>query len=616
MHANADQIYQFLSTHHPFDQLPEAERRALAGRVNANLFVSGSDLPDDTAGAFHTIYSGAVEVHGAGGELLARLGEGDVFGHEAGLPRHAGHGYRVIEETLLLTLDMGEFRRLAGSYPQFDYFFTPPSAGAFGAATSLDDGGGVNLLTTPVRDMLTRAPVSLPPTADVREAAQLMSREGVSSLLVMADGRLAGIVTDRDLRGRVLAAGRSPDSRLADVMTPDPLTVEHDALAYEALLDMARGGIHHLPVVENGRVAGMITNTDLVQRYSTSPLYLIGDIYRSESVAELVAVSARLSRLLVTLVDANATSHNVGQVISSIGEVITSRLLQLAEAAQGPAPLRYAWLTGGSLARGEQTAHSDQDNCLLLADDYDEARHGAYFERLARFVCDGLDACGYVYCPGEVMAMTPKWRQPLGTWKRYFDAWVERPEPKALMHTCIFFDLRHLYGDAALFAELQEYFVAKAHGNKLFHAYMASNALQFQPPLGFFRNFVLVRDGEHDHTLDLKHRGVVPIIDIARVYALAHAIVPVNTRERLRAAQESGALSPGGAADLTEALEFIGAIRLRHQARQLRNGGAADNFVAPEELSHFERKHLKDAFAAVRTIQAALAQRYQTARFG
>jgi len=169
-----------------------------------------------------------------------------------------------------------------------------------------------------------------------------------------------------------------------------------------------------------------------VQRYSSSPLYLVGDVYRSPDLEGLIAASAGLSRLLVTLVDANATAHHVGQVISSIGEAITSRLLQLAEQQQGPAPLPYAWLSGGSLARQEQTAHSDQDNCLLLSDDYDETEHGAYFEQLARFVCDGLNACGYVYCPGDVMARNPKWRQPLAVWKGYFHRWITVPESKAL----------------------------------------------------------------------------------------------------------------------------------------------------------------------------------------
>ena len=269
-------------------------------------------------------------------------------------------------------------------------------------------------------------------------------------------------------------------------------------------------------------------------------------------------------------------------------------------------------MTGGSLARFEQTALSDQDNCLLMDDAFSPEAHGEYFKTLSEDVCEGLNRCGYVYCPGEIMAMTPKWRQPLAQWKKYFDSWIDQPEPKALMHASIFFDLRRLHGDVPLFRQLQAYVLEKAQTNAIFHAFMASNALTHTPPLGFFRNFVLVKDGEHDKTLDLKHSGVIPIVDIARVYALAGGIVEVNTRERLEAAEEKGLMSASGASDLRTALEFIGTVRLRHQAGQIRQGVAPDNFVPPSALSHLERKHLKDAFGVVRTMQSFLGQRYQT----
>jgi CBS domain-containing protein len=320
--------------------------------------------------------------------------------------------------------------------------------------------------------------------------------------------------------------------------------------------------------------------------------------------------------MLVTLVEANASANSIGHIVSSVGEAINCRLLALAEESLGPPPVPYAWLTGGSLGRREQTAHSDQDNCLLLSDAYQAAAHGGYFEALSELVCDGLDGCGYVYCPGEIMAKTPRWRQPLAVWKGYFDKWIDQPEPKALMHACIFFDLRCLYGDSALFSELQSHILDRAARNRIFHAFMASNALTHQPPTGFFRNFVLIKDGVHDHTLDLKHNGVVPITDLARVQALAGGVAAVNTHERLEAVASQGALSRDGAANLRDALEFIGTVRLRHQARRIQAGNPPDNFMAPKDLSPFERNHLKDAFAVVRTIQAAFSQRYQAGRFG
>ncbi len=612
----------YLSAHHPFDQLPAEVLSSLASSVEQRRFKSNVPIleigsPNDT---LYLIHTGAVEVIGPDGALIAKLGEGDLFGHQSLLGNGISEdSFRAIEDTGCYCLKEHQFRDIYETYPQFQFFLAPLAPGELRGTTEdrqALDSDSVSLLTISSSDIVSRDLVAIPPTATVREAAELMTREGVSSLLVMDGKHLQGIVTDRDLRSRILAKGMSGDCRVRDIMTTDPIRLDVNRLAYDALLMMARSDIHHVPLMDGDTVVGMITDTDLVRRFSTSPMYIIGEIYQCGDIDSLAKVSERLPQLLVTLVSANASARNIGRVISDIGEAINSRTLELAEQHLGAPPISYAWLTGGSLARKEQTAHSDQDNALLLSNEYDEAQHGTYFESLARFVCDGLNACGYVYCPGEVMAANPTWRQPLRVWKTYFDKWVEQPEPKALMHTCIFFDLYRIYGHNELFEELQRYLVDKARSNKLFHAYMASNALQFQPPLGFFRNFVLVKDGEHDHTLDLKLSGVVPITNIARVYALANGIVPINTQDRLEGAEEMGALSHSGAGNLIDAFEFISTIRLRHQARQIRDGTEPNNFAPPGELSQIERKHLKDAFAAVRTIQSALAQRYQTAVFG
>ena len=608
-------VREFLTAHHPFDQLPEEVLTLLSEELEPHRLAPGERVLEFGKPNAHCyiVHSGAIEVHDPEGQLLARLGEGDVFGQRSLLSDGiADNCMQAGEATVLYRLPAAAFHRLYRDYAAFRYFF--------GRAGQLrdtlygqeaDDRGSVNLMTTTVAEILRRSPVTLPTTATLREAAQTMTQEGISSLLLVQDGTLAGIVTDRDLRSRVLAAGLNYDRPVSEIMTPSPAAIDARSYAYEALLAMARHGFNHLPVLCDGELKGMITATDLLQRYSTSPLYLISDIYKQQTVEGLVQVSRRLAQMLVILVEANASAQSIGHVVSSIGEAITSRLLTLAEAQLGPPPVPYAWLTGGSMGRREQTAHSDQDNCLLLADGYRKDTHDAYFEPLSRFVCDGLNACGYIYCPGEIMAITPRWRQPLQIWKDYFDGWIDQPDPKALLNATIFFDLRCLHGEQGLFKELWAYVLDKARRNQLFHAHMAVNALSHQPPLGFFRNFVLIKDGKHDQTLDLKHTGVVPIIDIARVYALAGGIEVVNTRDRLEAAQRQGGLSQDGAADLMDALEYIGITRLRHQARLIRRGKPPDNYMPLDELSHFERNRLKDAFLVVKTMQSTFAQRYQ-----
>ena len=473
----------------------------------------------------------------------------------------------------------------------------------------------IKLLTQEIAQVVQRQPVVCSPNDSVQTVAQLMRTHRVSSVLVMQEGALAGIVTDRDLRNRVLAEGLDASSVLiSDIATPSPLTLSPQTPVFEALMLMTRHNIHHLPIVSGGNIHGVVTATSLTEQYSTSPVFLAGQIYQLNSVPELQAVTAKVIQLVRTLVESEASAYSVGHIVTSITDALTIRLLQLAEQALGPAPVPYAWVAAGSQARNEQTAKSDQDNCMIIDDAYDESQHGAYFKALAKWVCDGLDACGYVYCPGEMMAMTDAWRLPLRDWKRLFTKWIEQPEPKALMYTSVFFDLRLIAGSAPLLAQLRQQVLQMAQKNGIFLSHLVGNALQHRPPLGLFGQLKTERNSQNKKTIDLKHKGLVTIVDLARVYALATGVDVVNTHDRLLAVADHGSVSGDRAHDLRDALEFIAHIRLQHQARQIAKGESPDNFISPNELSDFEREHLRHAFRMVAKLQEVLAQRYQPSR--
>jgi CBS domain-containing protein len=390
-----------------------------------------------------------------------------------------------------------------------------------------------------------------------------------------------------------------------------PLAIDIAKPAFDALLLMARHNIHHVPVLDGQRVAGMITATDLTEQHSTSAVYLAGEIHKQAGVDGLVVAAARVKQLQRNLAAAGASAYSNGHIVTAITDALTTRLLQLGEAQLGPPPVDYVWVAAGSQARSEQTAKSDQDNCMLLDDRYDAARHGAYFKALANFVNDGLDACGYIYCPGEMMARTDEWRQPRRRWADYFRRWTDEPEPKALMLTCVFFDLRPIEGQAALLEGLRRDVLRQTRNNRIFLAHMVGNALTHRPPLTLFGGISTVRSGELRDAVDLKHSGIVPIVDLARIYALAGGHEAVNTHDRLAIAAQSGEISEQGARDLRDALEFMATLRIRHQAAQTAQGQAADNFLSLGELSNFERGQLKDAFGVVQTLQNVLAQRYR-----
>jgi CBS domain-containing protein len=490
-----------------------------------------------------------------------------------------------------------------------------PAAAAPAQAKAVSADPYLTLITLPVRALIRRSPVTVPPTCTVQQVATVMAEAQVSSALVVDGQRLVGIVTDRDLRNRVVATGLHGDVPVTDIATGQPLTVDINAAAFDVLLLMARHNLHHVPVMDGTRVAGMVTATDVTRHRNASAVFLAGEIYRQDSLEGLQGVSARIREMQGDLAAADATAYATGQVVTAITDALTCRLLQLAEARLGPPPVPYAWVAAGSQARSEQTARSDQDNCMILDDAYDPTAHGDYFRQLSDQVCRGLDACGYVLCPGEMMAMTDTWRQPQSRWQQYFDTWIDRPDPQALMLTCVFFDLRCIYGQARLLDELRAATLQKTHQSGIFLAHLAHNAVQRRPPLSLFGRISTARTGPHRGAVDLKLQGIACVVDLARIYALGAGQSAVNTQQRLRAAPAGKEVSEQGARDLRDAFEHLSATRIRHQAGQIAAGQVADSWLPLDELSNFERTQLKDAFKVVAELQEALSQRHQLARF-
>ena len=469
------------------------------------------------------------------------------------------------------------------------------------------DGGrrSRDLIDTPVSGLMASDPITCAPSTPIGAAAEVMRDRGISCLPVVEADRLVGIITDGDMTNRVVAGGRSADESVASAMTSDPVCLEPWAPVAELLRLMVHRGIGHVPITEGDRLVGIVTVTDVTRAHALASDLLTHDIARAGSLAEMVAVSAGLPDLLVRLVEGRQPHQSVTGRITDVADAVTRRLLALAEAEFGPPPVPYVWAACGSQGRREQTGVTDQDNGLII-DDSMEDHHEEYFEQLATFVSDGLNACGYVYCSGGMMATNPQWRQPVRTWRSYFDRWISAPSEKAQMLASVMFDLRPIGGNEALFTELQHDTLRRAGANSIFVAHMTSNSMKHTPPLNFLRNISTPRSGEHKNTVDLKHGGVIPVVDLGRVYALKGGLTQVNTRERMLAAEQAHVISASGGRDLVAAYDVIATIRLEHQARQVAAGEPPTNFLDPKELSTFERDHLRDAFLVVKTMQAAV----------
>ncbi len=615
MDIELQEIRDFIAAQPPFSALNSEALAGLPRRVTIRYLRRGAPFPPqegtDTPPQFYLVRSGAIELRDAQGLLLDKLGEGDHYASPCRRDEVVSGG-RAVEDTLLYLLPCDHIQALAGGNLEFASAISRSVEGRLRRALQgLQRQGSDTLTHLEVADLASHPVISATPTTPIAEAAQQMSRAQVSALLLVEDERCVGIVTDRDLRERCLAAGLPPEQPVSTIMTAAPRTIEHSRGAYEALLTMTRHNIHHLPVLREGRLWGVVSDSDLLRQQGLRHNYLGRDIAAADSQQALREIAASLPDVQRRLIREGLSARQVGRTITALYDAFARRLIELTVEELGPAPLPWVWLVVGSQARREQNVHTDQDNALLIADGYDEAAHGPWFTALAERVSDGLNAIGQVYCPGEVMARNPRWRQPLSVWQGYFRDWIERPDPEALMLASNFFDMRPLAGERSLFEALFADLHQRAASNTIFLAHMAGNALTHRPPLGFFRHLVLVHDGEHDHTLDLKQRGVVPIMELARLYALEQGLAATNSWERLEAVAGSPSLSDSGAGELLDALDFIATTRLRHQVRQIDAGLSPDNFLDPRELSALERSHLKDAFAVVATLQASLAQRYQ-----
>ncbi len=598
-----DTILPFLSGLHPYDGLPEHVRiqtsdafRAISLAANEPIYTFGAPLD-----GLYIIRSGRVEVRDGSGSIVSLLERGNSFG-ERGLMRDglAATSAKTLTPAELLCLPRETFDRLRAEQPSFARFFNRGQGDG-------DDARPADFASVRVDALMVPDPVSCPPATSIAEAAKMMRDRRISCLCISEDSELLGLVTLRDLVSKALADGLDTDTPISKIMTPNPRTLPPSALGSDVLHLMAEHRLGHLPVVENGALVGILTQTDLTRFQSTTSVGLVAEAARTDSVQGLAKATSGIPKMLAQLVAAGHRHDVITRTITDVADVVTRRLLSLAEEQLGPPPGRYLWLACGSQGRQEQTGVSDQDNCLILEDDLDERARG-YFEQLATFVSDGLHTCGYVYCPGDMMATNPRWCQPISVWRDYFAHWIANPSKEAQMLASVMFDLRPIGGDETLWNGLQRDTLDRAAGNSIFTAHMATNALSHGTPLGLLRGFATIRSGEHRDKIDMKLSGVVPVVDLGRMYALQGKLEPANTRARLEAALAERVISPGGGRDLLDAYDLVAETRLKHQAAQIRRGEAPDNFMSPASLSDFERSHLRNAFVVIKTMQSALMQ--------
>jgi len=624
---SAGQAFQFLTGIVPFSFLPEDEIEKIASELstvfypqNTVLFIQG----ESRVGYLYIIQKGAAERYfedKGRKSLIGILGEGDLYGGITML-LNDGIAVRTLktnENTYFYILPQKRFLDICRRHEAFSDYFTDTfgkrmldkSYAEIIAKNIQPKEEALQFLNQPVSAVTNSRLVYCGKDTSIQDAASIMSKQSCSSIFVTDNaGEFIGVVTDNDLRKKVIAKGYDIKLPAADIMSSPLCKISGQSLVFEAFMAMMQQNIKHIAVTDNdGKVTGIVTNRDLLTAQGQSPFFVVREIVTANSIDEIIDKQRRLPKLIQTLINNGAKAKNVTRFITTVSDTILNKIIGFAIKDFGAPPVSFAFMIMGSEGRKEQTLKTDQDNAIVFEDVPEDKTEDVrkYFLNFGERVSDWLNSAGYSFCKGDIMAKNPKWCQPLSEWKLYFSMWTHTAEAEDLLKSSIFFDFRCAYGDSSLTDRLRKHLFKSLGGWAGFFRHLAENALQFKPPIGFFRNFVVESKGEHRNAFDIKS-AMTPVVDFARIYALKNRIEETNTQERLYQLYLKNVLTWQDYNEIDQAYSFMMQLRfVRQIASVIDERSKPDNYINPKELSRIEQTMLKEIFKKIEKIQARLS---------
>ena len=605
-------LRSFVRSFPPFDAQDDASFARVIDAMQIEFFAAGSDIPLQSANGkayAYMVRTGSLDLF-EDGRLVDVLYPGEVFGYPSpSLSPSSAPGTSMLarahEDTLCCLVPTDVLRETFDARPGLTFLSASLRDRTALAVVEASDVEKFDPWRRPMEHLVRRSLVECLPSTTIRRAAQLMAEERVSSLLVQTRQGW-GIVTDRDLRTRVVAQGWSVDASVVDILTQPLVTATADTPTADGLRLMLECGIHHLPIERAGRIVGIVTDSDLMGLERRAPFRLRAEIERAQDRDDAIAAGRLLPSAVIDLVDARVDPVDIGHVVGITVDALTRRLVDLGIEHLGDAPVAYAWIALGSQARHEQSLRTDQDHALAFADTDWGPDVDAYFGRLAEWVTGGIEAVGIPRCRAGVSATEALWRASLQTWSARFAEWMTEAGPDEAALTAIAFDYRRVTGSLDV-EEALNAVVRTAPGHSLFLRRLASKAVGLRPPTGFVRDFVVEARGEHAGTLDIKHGGLTAITSIARVLALLGGAHDVRTLDRLRHAPSLDLFGDSDLMGLEEAFRLLWQVRLEHQVGQSQRQETPDDHIDPKELGSVTRQGVKEAFRVVDRVQRTLA---------
>ena len=603
------EVARFLREYPPFDALEPSTVERVAASAEVEFHRAGKTIFAQGAGPVEHLWvvrSGEVEIiHD--GRILDLLGQGELFGHASmlsGLP--TGFEARAAEDTLTYRIP-AEVAREPLAAPAGLRFVTRSLLERSFDVVEPARESAPDPAQQPVGSLVRDAAVICTPDTSIRDAAEMMAAAPSTAAVVDLGNGSLGILTDRDLRARVLAAGLGGDAPVSAAMSAPAYTSSPDRLGADVLLEMLDRGIRHFPIVSaTGHVLGILEDVDVIAAQTRSPFFLRRRIGRAQTVDELVSAASELRPTTIALHDARVTAVGVMGVYSVVVDALTRRVIELVLDEVGEPEVEFAWLALGSEARREMMPSADVDSAIVWFGDVPETAIRPRLHAIGERVVAALARCGLRADEHGASASNTVFVRSLASWQHAVRSWIEDPtQDKALILVSVLVDSRPVWG-IHTGTPVTDTFRLARHSQPLLRL-LARFALSCRPPTGFLRGLVVEHGGEHRGRLDLKHGGVIPIVDLARWAGMEAGVTSASTRERLRAAAATGTMSAADTRTLEDAFELVNGLRFQHQVEQLRDGHEPDDYIDPASLSNLTRTHLKEAFRAVASIQKQVA---------
>ncbi|CAB1370412.1 DUF294 nucleotidyltransferase-like domain-containing protein [Denitratisoma oestradiolicum] len=593
----------------PFDSLDSAERERVRAALDIGYYRAGEVILDAHASPahLHVLIKGVV-LQQVGDETVASYGRDDYFDMRGLVAGNSSSRFVAGQEVLTYLLPKDMIQELISANAQFGAMLFSELSEKLDA---LAERGGRrelhSLLTARVSQAFVRQACHVDGDTPVSEVVRLMMERKISCVLVDDRARL-GIFTTTDLQKAAISGQDCARLRVRDFSSFRLVTVHRQDFVFDALVAMIRKGIHRLVVLDGERIFGILEQLDLLSFLANHSHIISLQIEQAHSVADLEAVAPQVQRLIAILDGGGVKVELIARLAQELNRQIFAKVWQLV----APAALQACscLLVMGSEGRGEQVLRTDQDNALLIADDY----QGADIEDACNHFNQVLKNFGYPECPGNIMARNPLWRQSLGRFKETLRHWVHEPSAESQMNLAIFMDGAAVAGDSELLEEARAHLFSLVTDHAGFFGHFARAIDIFDEP-GHWWSRVLHLGADEGVVIDLKKQGIFPIVHGVRALALEGALNQVGTVARLEALAQTQVLERGMAEELTQALHYLMGLRLKAGLQSLALGQSPDTLIRLDSLTSFERDILKDCLHQVKRFKALLHHHFHLEAF-